>query len=328
MNPEMFRLTARDQLSLQGYAWVPADTHSVKGAVWIIHGFGEYAGRYQHVAERLNAAGYAVFAHDHRGHGLSDGRRGVAPNYDQFLQDINSVRQQICVLPQYTLLSDEAKNRQFMWAHSFGGGLGLNYLLRRYGERVALPPLRGYIISSPWLKLANPPNALKVGAAYLIHLVYPQFVTNASIDSTQISSDPEVQRRYKEEVNDPEGLLHGKISYTLLAGANSAGCYALSSAGSVKSIGVPVRLIHGGRDQVTSAEASRAFAEKANTGCSPDHLAVEFDWRAGLLHETHNEIGRDAIIQDHIQWLDKQGMTAQSKTNLTSTSSSRLVVDG
>jgi alpha-beta hydrolase superfamily lysophospholipase len=45
-----------------------------KGVVQLAHGIGEHAGRYAHVAAALNAAGYAVYANDHRGHG----RTGLA----------------------------------------------------------------------------------------------------------------------------------------------------------------------------------------------------------------------------------------------------------
>lgn len=40
-----------------------------KAIVQLAHGIGEHAGRYTHVAAALNAAGYAVYADDHRGHG-------------------------------------------------------------------------------------------------------------------------------------------------------------------------------------------------------------------------------------------------------------------
>ncbi|MET0784874.1 MAG: alpha/beta fold hydrolase [Leifsonia flava] len=40
-----------------------------KGIVQLVHGVGEHAGRYVHVADALNAAGYTVYADDHRGHG-------------------------------------------------------------------------------------------------------------------------------------------------------------------------------------------------------------------------------------------------------------------
>ena len=41
----------------------------------LCHGYGEHAGRYDHVAARLGADGAVVYAIDHLGHGLSDGER-------------------------------------------------------------------------------------------------------------------------------------------------------------------------------------------------------------------------------------------------------------
>ena len=48
------------------YKWRPGKP---KGAVLIAHGLGEHALRYEHVAQRLVSAGYAVWAIDQRGHG-------------------------------------------------------------------------------------------------------------------------------------------------------------------------------------------------------------------------------------------------------------------
>ena len=39
------------------------------GVVQIVHGLGEYAARYEELAQKLVAAGYSVYADDHRGHG-------------------------------------------------------------------------------------------------------------------------------------------------------------------------------------------------------------------------------------------------------------------
>lgn len=47
-------------------AW-PLD--GARGIVQIVHGLGEHSGRYAELAGRLNASGYAVYAHDLRGHG-------------------------------------------------------------------------------------------------------------------------------------------------------------------------------------------------------------------------------------------------------------------
>ncbi|TAM70838.1 MAG: alpha/beta fold hydrolase [Microbacteriaceae bacterium] len=40
-----------------------------RGVVQLAHGLGEYAQRYASLVEALNAAGYSVYADDHRGHG-------------------------------------------------------------------------------------------------------------------------------------------------------------------------------------------------------------------------------------------------------------------
>ena len=60
-----------DGLLLQGYRWLPQA--APKAAVLLAHGMAEHAGRYGRFAAALNAAGYAVYAFDHRGHGLTAG---------------------------------------------------------------------------------------------------------------------------------------------------------------------------------------------------------------------------------------------------------------
>lgn len=48
------------------YQWPVAQP---KAVVQLVHGLGEHARRYDHVAAALNSHGYAVYATDHRGHG-------------------------------------------------------------------------------------------------------------------------------------------------------------------------------------------------------------------------------------------------------------------
>jgi alpha-beta hydrolase superfamily lysophospholipase len=62
-----FTLTTPDGVELFVYCWLPAE--QPKAVVQIAHGLAEHAARYARLAEALNAAGYAVYANDHRGHG-------------------------------------------------------------------------------------------------------------------------------------------------------------------------------------------------------------------------------------------------------------------
>jgi alpha-beta hydrolase superfamily lysophospholipase len=48
------------------HVWSPAKP---KAVLQLAHGLGEYAARYEYFAQALVAAGYAVYADDHRGHG-------------------------------------------------------------------------------------------------------------------------------------------------------------------------------------------------------------------------------------------------------------------
>ena len=55
-------------VTIHYYVWRPEHARAV---VQLAHGLGEYATRYEPFIRELNAAGYAVYADDHRGHGAT-----------------------------------------------------------------------------------------------------------------------------------------------------------------------------------------------------------------------------------------------------------------
>jgi alpha-beta hydrolase superfamily lysophospholipase len=67
MQSSTFTLAAADGIELFVYRWLP--DAAAKAVVQIVHGLAEHAGRYARLAGALTAAGYAVYADDHRGHG-------------------------------------------------------------------------------------------------------------------------------------------------------------------------------------------------------------------------------------------------------------------
>ena len=60
-----------DGLTIASYRWAPAGTP--RAVVQLAHGVAEHATRYERLAQALTAAGYLVYANDHRGHGASVG---------------------------------------------------------------------------------------------------------------------------------------------------------------------------------------------------------------------------------------------------------------
>jgi alpha-beta hydrolase superfamily lysophospholipase len=71
MTPDTFSYRAADGKPLVGCRWAACDREAVAGAVVLVHGMGEHIRRYDHVAQAMTASGFAVYGHDHRGHGGS-----------------------------------------------------------------------------------------------------------------------------------------------------------------------------------------------------------------------------------------------------------------
>ncbi|KAM6247844.1 monoglyceride lipase isoform 3-T3 [Spheniscus humboldti] len=65
--------------------WKPAATP--RALVFIAHGAGEHCGRYDDLAQRLTGLNLFVFAHDHVGHGQSEGDRMVVSDFHVFIRD-------------------------------------------------------------------------------------------------------------------------------------------------------------------------------------------------------------------------------------------------
>ncbi len=83
------RLQGVGELAIFWRAWLPAG--SPVAVVAIAHGAGEHSGRYEHVAARLTAEGYAVYALDHRGHGRSEGPRALISRMRDAVSDLESL---------------------------------------------------------------------------------------------------------------------------------------------------------------------------------------------------------------------------------------------
>ena len=64
--------SAADSLAITTHTW-PAGTDTPLGVVQLAHGVAEHSLRYDRIAQALSAAGYIVYANDHRGHGESIG---------------------------------------------------------------------------------------------------------------------------------------------------------------------------------------------------------------------------------------------------------------
>src|SRR5204862_6661457 len=115
------------------HRWSAARPRSI---VLIAHGYGEHAGRYEHVAQRLvDDLDAAVYAPDHRGHGRTDGATGLVEDGEAMTTDLHDVADAARVehpgLPVVLI------------GHSMGGLIATRFA-QRYGDELA-----ALVISSP-----------------------------------------------------------------------------------------------------------------------------------------------------------------------------------
>ena len=264
---------AQQQIYFQG--WTPAVP--LRAVVCLTHGLGEHSGRYAHVAAALNDAGYALLGFDLAGHGKTSGLRGHTPPYDRVLDGIGR-------------LLDEAAERypdtpRFLYGHSLGGSLVLNYALRRR------PAVAGIIATSPGLRTATPPPVWKVTMAQVMYRLWPALCMANGLELAGLARDPAVIAAYRA---DP--LVHDRISARLGWNLLQSAAWALAHAAEFPP--VPLLLVHGSADRITSADATREFASKVHGDCT---LKI---WD-GFYHETHNEPEKAEVLGFMVDWLQR-----------------------
>jgi len=253
---------------------VASPVGNARATVLLTHGFGEHSNRYGHVATAFVARGWRVIAWDLRGHGRSSGPRGDVRDYRCFVEDLGAVWAH----------HHAAEHPLFFFAHSLGGQIALRFL------QTTPVACEGAIIASPWLRLAFDPPRWKLVLARLALRCWPTFIQSTghhwerlSRDSTHMSSFPDLH------------LVHHDISARMYFAVRAAGEAALAAAPALR---VPLLLLHGDADPVTSHHSTCEFFEHAG---SADKTLRIFP---GARHETHNDLDRALVLHEIADWIE------------------------
>ncbi len=241
--------------------------HKRKAAVALVPGLAEHSGRYEHVAGRLNDAGYSVVAVDIRGHGRSAGWPGMIEGLDDWVADARAVLERGRAAAGVRPL--------FLMGHSLGALIAATYVVRAGGDGLA-----GLVLSS---------LAVLAGPAILESMGDPE---GQGIPSTALSRDVEVQRAYDQ---DPL-VFADRVPPESTAAALEAAIEVNQGTG---LIALPVLMFHGELDAIADPEGARYFFEAL---ASTDKRLRIYD---GLLHETMNEPEQDEVLDDLVAWLDE-----------------------
>ena len=157
----------------------------------LAHGYGEHAGRYEHVAAMLVGLGAVVYAPDHLGHGRSAGERALVDDIETLVNDLHAVADRA--------RADHPGLPVVLVGHSMGGLIAARFA-QRYGDELTALVLSGPIVGG------NPAFGM---------LLEIDPIPDIPIDPAILSRDPAVGAAYAA---DPL-VYHGPFHKADAAGA-------------------------------------------------------------------------------------------------------------
>ncbi len=229
-------------------------------AILLHHGLGEHAGRYDRFAEALGNV--TVVAHDVRGHGGSDGRRGDALGIEQLADDW------VGLFPRLAELS--GAKRFVLFGHSMGSLVLLEVL-----ERGRMPDgTVGAIVSAPPVAVERT-HAVRAKVAFgrVVKFVAPGLRLANEVSLEGISSDEGEVARYQ---SDP--LVHDRLSIRLGLSILEWGPRVIDGASRISTPGL---IVAGSDDPIAPVAGARALAA--------NWPGVRLDVIEGNRHEGHHE---------------------------------------
>lgn len=254
-----------------------------RAVIQLMHGLGDHAGRYKHVAAALNSAGYSVYAPDQRGHG----RTGVK-QYGGDLSKLGKLgpgglRAAVADFTEMTTLvrQENPDTPIVLLGHSMGSLMGQILINERAGDYAAV------VFSG---SAYRQPGYLEAGD------LNKKFAFPGCTGHEWLSRDPQVWKEFHE---DP-WTFDAKVLklYGVADGLRLFGKPAKNMAQ------VPILLISGDQDTVGGKASALKLAE------SYIERSGQVDVTVGIYpearHEIFNETNREQVIDDMISWISER----------------------
>lgn len=263
--------------------WKPTSTP--KALIFVSHGAGEHCGRYDDLAQMLVGLELLVFAHDHVGHGQSEGERMVVSDFHVFIRD---VLQHVDIMQK-----DYPGLPVFLLGHSMGGAITILTAAERPGH------FSGMVLISP-LVLANPESAttFKVFAAKILNFVLPN-LSLGPIDSSVLS-------RNKTEVD-----LYN--SDPLICRAGLKVCFGIQLLNAVSRVEralpkltLPFLLLQGSADRLCDSKGAYLLMESAK---SQDKTLKIYEGAYHILHKELPEV-TNSVFHEINMWVSQRTAVA------------------
>lgn len=268
---------------------------SPAGLVIIAHGASEHSGRYERFATALNAAGFAVVAIDHRGHGRTGTSTGpgiMGPGGGQaVIDDLQQMRlDAVATVPADTPV--------FFFGHSMGSLIGLAYLTQHSDG------LAGGILCG---MAANVNEVAGMGEMLQGFAGMRDESAAALLAANNAAFDP--PRTPFDWLSRDEAEVDLYIADPLCGDSNplTFGYFidlfdvVAPAAEQLSDISCPVLVIAGDQDPAAAMGAHAIALAKALTANEVHNECKVYE---GARHELLNETNREEVSTDIITWLN------------------------
>lgn len=272
------RFEGKGRLSIYRQAWLP-EKKDTRAAVVLLHGLGEHSGRYAHVAAGLVAAGIAVYAMDHRGHGQSEGHPVQIDRFANAVADIHTFIEWV--------KREQRRKPLFLLGHSMGGALALSTVIK-HSEG-----LTGLILSGPAVALTGAPPLIGP-ISKVLSLIAPKLGL-FPVDPALVSRDKAMVAAY---ANDPLNA-HGKVPARTLGEIVK---FVDILPALLPVIKLPLLVQHGSEDKLAGVAGSEMLVQRVSS------TDVTLKVYPGLYHEIYNELldDRAVVLADLLSWIQKR----------------------
>ncbi len=291
----------------------PIDYGSIKGVVQISHGMAEYSNRYSKFALELCKAGYAVFISDHVGHGASItdkdmlGFFGEENGEETFIDDLKT-------------LTDMAKAEYpdlpfFMLGHGMGSLIARKYTAKygylldgviysgTSGENPALGV--GLLLANAMIKQNGPMHRSEL-LDTIAFGAYNRKTKKRTERDWSTRDESEVDKIIADELCGYTYTVSGmKVLFTTLKQVTTRRWY------NTIPLSMPIFLVSGSMDPV--GDYSKGVKETYRMLKKTGHRNVSMKIYEGARHEILNEINRDEVYADIIEWLDEKAQKQQEE---------------
>jgi alpha-beta hydrolase superfamily lysophospholipase len=304
MKKDFFSFISQGGTEIKYLRWLP--DAKVKAVLQIVHGMAEHASRYNEFARFLNENGYAVYASDHRGHGLTAGcieNTGFFAKEDGWIRVVND-----CQKLSEIIRSEQSEIPVFLMGHSMGSFIARDMISQNKEN------FKGVILSgtswNPYLLLISGRTIAKIQKIFsgkkhrsslLDKLSFGSFNSKFKPHRTAfdwLSRVPEFVDRYVKD--EYCGFVCTSGFFDDMFG----GIMKIQKKKIINKTptNLPILLACGENDPVGNFTKGVKQVYKAykNCGVKDIELKIYFQGR----HEILNEVNRKDVYADMLRWMD------------------------